>query len=139
MPRLTIPSTLLSRASRATRHTVPSTTVPHRHFASTDAAEKGTQNSRPGWEGRPTEDHAVKRDRHDVQGDASQEGMKKFEQEKKSDQPQSATSGQGISRNDERNSNEKAKKEFPESPMVIGMNDERGGVSVPRYVWCCGM
>jgi hypothetical protein len=122
MPRLAIHPSLLARSSHSTlpsRHILPATVnVPHRHFASTDAAEKGTQNSRPGWSGRFGDDHAVERDRHDVQGDASQEGMKKFEEEKQSDQPQSATSGQAISRKDERNSNQKAKKEHPEAPGV---------------------
>lgn len=36
---------------------------------------------------------------------------------------------QAISRKDEGNNNERAKKDHPEAPdVVIGMNDERGGV-----------
>lgn len=124
MPRHT-PTPILRLTQTSTRRFVPTAT---RLFASTDAAEKGAQNSRPGWTGRPTDDHAVKRDRNDVQGEASQEGLKKF-QEGKDDKTQTA-SGQAISRKDERNSNQKAKEEHPEAPSpVIGMNEERGSVS----------
>jgi hypothetical protein len=134
MPRLALPLRLLSR-------TLPTLHHPQRSFASTTAAEKGTQNSRPGWKGRHGDDHAVERDRNDVQGDASQEGMKRFEEEKGKTEAQkgegsasgsgnSSSAGQAITRKDERNSNAKAREEHPEAPgPIIGMNEERGGVS----------
>jgi len=121
MPRLPAPQ-ILSAARTSPRRLPPASS---RLFVSTDAQEKGTQNSRPGWGGRSGDDHAVERDRHDVQGDASQEGMKKFQEGK--DQDTKTSSGGAISRKDERNSNEKAKEEHPEAPTpVIGMNSERG-------------
>ena len=39
------------------------------------------------------------------------------------------TGGGATSRKDEGNNNKRAEKDHPEAPMVIGMNDERGGVS----------
>jgi hypothetical protein len=35
--------------------------------------------------------------------------------------------GQAVREKDETNSKEKVKKEFPEAPVTIGMEDERGG------------
>jgi hypothetical protein len=35
--------------------------------------------------------------------------------------------GQAVRQKDETNSKAKAKKEFPEAPVTIGMEDERGG------------
>jgi hypothetical protein len=35
--------------------------------------------------------------------------------------------GQAVREKDETNSKAKAKKEFPEAPVTIGMEDERGG------------
>jgi hypothetical protein len=124
MPRLSAtPILTLHRSTQL--HLRPSFTA---HFASTNANEKGTQNSRPGWSGRPAEDHATQRDRLDAQGDASQEGMKKFQEDQ--DQNTKTVSGQAITREDERNANRRAKEEHPEAPgPVIGMNDERGSVS----------
>ena len=37
------------------------------------------------------------------------------------------TGGQAVRQRDESNSKAKAKKEFPEAPVTIGMEDERGG------------
>jgi hypothetical protein len=124
MPRLSAtPVRALHRSARL--HVRPSFAA---QFASTDANEKGTQNSRPGWSGRPAEDHATQRDRLDTQGDASQEGMKKFQDGQ--DQNTKTASGQAITRKDEKNANQRAKDDHPEAPgPVIGMNDERGSVS----------
>jgi hypothetical protein len=64
----------------------------------------------------------VERDRHDVQGDASQEGMKAHSEGKEG--------SQAISRKDEGDNNKRAGEDKPEAPKpVIGMNDERGPVS----------
>lgn len=105
------------------RHSTPRNVFfTRRLFASTQAQDKGSQNSKPGWEGRHGDDHAVKRDRLDVQGDASQEGMKQHEEGKEG--------SQAISRKDEGSHNERAQKDHPKAPQpVIGMNDERGSVS----------
>lgn len=148
MPRLTFPSSILSHGAHPRilpSTTTTTTTTPsfQRHFfASHPRSQKGSQNSRPGWSGRPGDDHAVERDRNDVQGEASQEGMKQFEQEKLKDSDKGkvnsgsdSKAGQGVSRKDEKDSNKRAQEEFPEAPgPVIGMNEERGGVSFPFFL-----
>jgi hypothetical protein len=102
-----------------------------RLFASTQAKDKGSQNSTPGWEGRHGDDHAVQRDKHDVQGEAAQEGLKSRAEGKEG--------SQAISQKDEGSHNKRAKEEHPEAPgPVIGMNDERGGVGGPQNpLWRC--
>jgi len=60
----------------------------------------------------------MKRPPHDPQAKTAQQGLKEHEEGKEG--------SDAISRKDEKKNNEKAKKEFPESPMVIGMNEERG-------------
>ncbi|KPI43157.1 uncharacterized protein AB675_6927 [Cyphellophora attinorum] len=127
MPRLPPPSaTLLARTAllhRALPRSSASYTL--RSFASTDAAEKGAQNSRPGWSGRPIDDHAVKRDGTDSQSKESQEGMKRHEDAKAGQLD--TGHGQGVSRRDEAGSAQKTKEEFPEAPDPgLGMNSERG-------------
>ncbi|KIV97694.1 hypothetical protein PV10_01407 [Exophiala mesophila] len=86
-------------------------------------AEKSASSkndSTPGWSGRQTDDHAVKRDGHDVQSESAHQGMKDHESLKKG--------SQAISRQDEGNNNKRAKQDRPAAPEpVIGMNDERGG------------
>jgi hypothetical protein len=70
----------------------------------------------------------VHRDRHDVQGDAAQEGLKSRSEGKEG--------SQAISQKDEGDHNKRAKEQHPEAPgPVIGMNDERGGVGGPRNPW----
>ena len=118
MPRLVSTSLLSTCRHLQSRPSIAA----RRLFASTQADDKGSQNSTPGWEGRHGDDHAVKRDRHDVQGDASQEGMKQHQEGKEG--------SQAISRKDEGSYNKKAEEEHPKAPKpVIGMNDERGSVS----------
>jgi hypothetical protein len=73
----------------------------------------------PGWGGREGRDHAVKRPPLDVEAETAQQGMQDHAQRKEG--------SDAISRKDERNNQQKAKEEFPEAPVVIGMNDERGG------------
>ncbi|MCJ1415316.1 hypothetical protein MMC32_001648 [Xylographa parallela] len=64
-------------------------------------------------------DHTTNsKDELDVQSAASKSGQR----ERAEGSHASATSEK-----DTRNDNERAQKENPESPMVIGMNDERGG------------
>jgi hypothetical protein len=93
-----------------------------RSFASSQANCKGSQNSTPGWEGRSGDDHAVNRDGLDVQSDSAQEAMKSKQEGKEG--------SQAISEKDEGSHNKRAEEDHPEAPgPVIGMNDERGGVS----------
>lgn len=65
-------------------------------------------------------------DELDVQSAASKAGKK--------EKVEDASRDSASSEKDVRNDNERAQKENPESPMVIGMNDERGGVSCPLGV-----
>ena len=67
------------------------------------------------------EDHVTNStDTLDVHSSASKSGAK----ERQEDAPNASASTE----KDQRNDNERAQKDHPESPMVIGMNDERGGV-----------
>ena len=77
------------------------------------------------WEGRQPSEHVGNRgDELDVQSGASQSGKR---ERASGDESQS----QGTTEKDKGNQNEQAKKDHPEAPgPVIGMNDERGGVSV---------
>ena len=124
-----LPTTVLSAA----RHSRSLRSIwSRRLFASTQANDKGSQNATPGWEGRHRDDHAVERDRHDSQADAAQEGMKAHQEGREG--------SQATSRKDEGNQNKRAKQDRPEAPEpVIGMNDERGGVSyreIPAEFLC---
>ena len=77
------------------------------------------------WSGRQAHEHATNRkDELDVQSGASQSGKR----ERATDNDNAS---QGTSEKDSGNQNEQAKKDHPEAPgPVIGMNDERGGVSL---------
>ena len=77
------------------------------------------------WEGRKADEHVVNReDELDVHSEASQSGMR----EREKDDPDHS---QGTSEKDKGKHNERAEKDHPEAPKpVIGMNDEKGGVSV---------
>lgn len=57
----------------------------------------------------------------DVQSAASKAGVK--------ERAEGASRDSASSEKDVNNDNARAQKDYPESPMVIGMNDERGGVS----------
>jgi len=92
------------------QHSAPATTD--------DKPSTRAQDSTPGWGGREGRDHAVNRPAHDVQADTAQQAMKDHEQGKEG--------SAAISRKDENNNQQKTKEEFPEAPVVIGMNDERG-------------
>jgi len=81
-------------------------------------ASTRAQDAGPGWSGRDGRDHAVKRPPYDVQAEAAQQGLK--------DHKEGKEGSDAISRKDERKNQSKAKDEFPEAPVVIGMNDERG-------------
>lgn len=84
-----------------------------------------------GWKGRQGDEHTVKRDGLDVQSEQSHKAMKKHE---------SLEGGsQAISRQDEGDNNKRAKQDHPEAPdPVIGMNDERGKVSVACLIYLTG-
>lgn len=73
------------------------------------------------WEGRQPEENTVREgDKHNVQHDASREG--KAERAKPGENASRGTSERAGE------SQEKAKKEYPEAPdPAIGMQDERGG------------
>ena len=77
------------------------------------------------WEGAQADDHALNRkDELDVQSKAVRSGQR--ERAGESEPTSSATTEK-----DSGNQNEKAHKDHPKAAgPVIGMNDERGGVSV---------
>ena len=83
----------------------------------------------PDWSGRQPSEHVTNRkDGLDVQSSASQSG-KKQRLGSPEHEGSSATSQKDLG-----NQNEQAKKDHPEAPgPVIGMNDERGGVSCPSW------
>ena len=111
-----VPVRRLARFSSAVHIPSPSYTVPRFSSSKSDNTDHA---SIPGWKGRTPDDHAVHRkDRLDVQSDASQSGMEEH---------QTGESGsQGLNRKDDGQYNKKAEKDHPEAPQpVIGMNDER--------------
>ena len=76
------------------------------------------------WQGRQSHEHITNRDdKLNIQADASKSG--------KADRVSGSEGGsQATTEGDHGNQNEQAKKDHPEAPgPVIGMNDERGGVS----------
>ena len=74
-----------------------------------------------GWDGSDGKDHVTnKKDTLNVQSSSSKAG--------KEARAEDAHNSSSSSEKDERNSNARAQKEHPESPIVIGMNSERGGV-----------
>ena len=119
MPRLPIPTSACLRQVAQVRRFTPG----YRLFASTQTKDSGAQNSRPGWSGRHGDDHVLNRQEHDQAAKSSHQARRDHEEMKEG--------SQAVSRKDEGNSNERAKKDHPEAPdVVIGMNDERGGVRV---------
>ncbi len=83
---------------------------------SKETSKNEGHDSTPGWSGRHGEDHAVNRTNElDVQSQSSQEAMRSQDKGKEG--------SQSISRKDESNSHEKTKKEHPEAPVTIGMQD----------------
>lgn len=77
------------------------------------------------WEGRQPEEHVTNRkDELDIQSSASKSGKQERAAGGGSEQSSAA------SEKDHGDQNKKAKEDHPEAPgPVIGMNDERGGVS----------
>ena len=77
------------------------------------------------WSGRQPQEHVQNRgDELDIQSGASQSGKREQVSDNKN-------TSQGISEKDSGNQNEQAQKDHREAPgPVIGMNDERGGVSL---------
>lgn len=77
------------------------------------------------WSGRQPQEHVSNRkDELDVQSGASQSGKR----ERAAD---NENASQGTSEKDSGNQNEQAQKDHPEAPgPVLGMNDERGQVSL---------
>ena len=127
-------SSLLRARSTALSALVPaifkprSTLLPNTITATTTNALPFPRFASASWEGRQPEEHVTNRkDEFDIQSSASKSGK----------QERAAAGGDGesgqssaTSEKDHGNQNEKAKKDHPEAPgPVIGMNDERGGVS----------
>lgn len=80
------------------------------------------------WEGRQSHEHITNRDDNlNIQASASKSG--------KSDRVSGKEGSSGATTEEDKgNQNEQAQKDHPEAPgPVIGMNDERGGVS-PSHV-----
>ena len=80
------------------------------------------------WEGRQADEHITNRgDSLNAQSSASNSGQ--------ADRADQSTGGsQATSQEDKGNQNKQAEKDHPEAPTpVIGMNDERGGVSKPSF------
>lgn len=106
---------LLPRSSSHVLHTLHC-----RHFsASVIRPALGTKD----WDGRQPHEHVTNSENEvDIQSSASKSGKRQRVEES---HPTSA-----ATEKDAGNNNEKAKKDHPEAPgPVIGMNDERGGVS----------
>ena len=82
-------------------------------------------NTDPGYEARNSNDHAVNStEQLDPQSQASHSGMAAHENGEEENQ--------ALSRRDEGQFQKEAKEEHPEAlGPVLGMNDERGGVSDP--------
>ena len=138
MPRLPVHT-----ARTLLRPTLLTTVHPTRTFAFSSLSAKGAQNSRPGWEGRSGDhnsktgdDHAVNRDGLDAQSKESQTALKQRQKVEEGKNVDDTKAGQGVTRKDETNSAQKTREEFPEAPdgPIIGMNDERGGVSVVSFL-----
>ena len=92
------------------------------------------------WQGRKPDEHAVNRtEEKDVQSEQSQAGMREKERHMSGNDAEPGKEenvSQGVSEADQNNSNARAKEEAPEAPgPIIGMNDERGGVSCD-YAGC---
>lgn len=122
MPRLPITLRLLSRSAPRSRAFVSSARLCAEEPKTTKTSGASV-HSTPGYEGRHSTDHAVNRtEQKDPQSQASQSGMSQHERGEKG--------SQGLSRKDEGQNNKRAKEDHPEAPgPVLGMNDERGGVS----------
>lgn len=105
--------TLLPAIAKARPTLLSSTTTNVLRFASTS------------WEGRQPEEHVTNRkDELDIQSSASKSGKQERAAGGGSEQSSAA------SEKDHGDQNKKAKEDHPEAPgPVIGMNDERGGVS----------
>ncbi|MCJ1462125.1 hypothetical protein MMC07_000725 [Pseudocyphellaria aurata] len=82
------------------------------------------------WEGRQLEEHVTnQKDELNVQSNASKSGG---QERAAGDSGQSSA----TSEKDPEDQNKKAKKDHPEAPgPVIGMNDERGGVSHNSFLF----
>lgn len=108
-----------ARTRRNAPHLLRTLTQSRNFAASTVLGATGTKD----WDGRQPRDHVTNSDNElDIQSSASKSGKQQRAEES---HPTSA-----ATEKDTGNNNEKAKKDHPEAPgPVIGMNDERGGVS----------
>ncbi|KAL8915046.1 MAG: hypothetical protein Q9171_000486 [Xanthocarpia ochracea] len=97
----------------------------HRSLTTSPLRRSDNSANEPGWSGRQPSEHTTNReDELDVHSGASKSGAR----QRMNDDEHEGSSA--ASQKDPGNQNEKAKKDHPEAPgPVIGMNDERGGVS----------
>ncbi len=104
---------------RALRFPIPRTALRTPALSQSRCYATGTSD----WSGRHGDEHATNRtDELDVQSGAAQSGKR---ERASGDENQS----QATTEKDKGGQNAQAKKDFPEAPdVVIGMNDERGGV-----------
>jgi len=102
-----------------------------RPISTTTSFQASGNDATSGWEGRHSDEHAVRRDGLDVQSEQSHQAMKKYASLEEG--------SQAISRLDEGDNKRRAKQDHPKAPdPVIGMNDERGKVSLEcpgRQCW----
>ncbi|OQO06593.1 hypothetical protein B0A48_08378 [Cryoendolithus antarcticus] len=107
-----------TQASRARLTTKPSP-ITGRPFSLSTARSNTFEVGETATGKVPDKKHATdKKDKLDVQSDSSAKGR---------DAHANNDGGSATKASDERNSAQKTKLEFPESPDQIGMQDERGG------------
>merc|ERR1712093_653873 len=103
--------------SITTSQSTASTTTTIRQLSATSRTQK--------WEGSQPEDHTTReKDSHNVEHDAVKEGKAERAGATKEGEVKSRGTSEGDG-----GSGQRAKKEFPEAPDTIGMQDERGGKS----------
>ena len=84
----------------------------------TTARPLSTSSTKQKWEGRQPEENTTRhKDSHNVQQDASREGM---------EEKAKGTGGSRATTEKSEGTHAKTKEEFPEAPDTIGMQDERG-------------
>jgi hypothetical protein len=106
--------------ARAFRH-IPPPVTKSASFSPTKTRPFSAFSIQHKWEGRKAEENTVREtDTNNIQQDASREGKEE------------RAEGEGSRETSEQagDSNKKAKEEVPEAPDTIGMQDERGGVSL---------
>ena len=85
------------------------------------------------WEGRQPEEHVSNQDHHiNIHSSASVEG--------RNERSSGSRGESATTEKDHKTGNQKAEEDHPEAPgPVIGMNDERGGVSTSSLPMTCSL